>query len=86
MTRLHSHSLSAPASLVQHVDCVWRLTGSAEDRRVPILPDVAGAGVVLQLGEPARLIEDGRASPLPERFVVGGLGRALQLEHSGTVG
>ncbi|WNG41004.1 AraC family transcriptional regulator [Archangium violaceum] len=83
---LHSHSLPAPAPLARHVECVWRLTGQAEkDLRVPILPDVAGADVVLQLGEPGRLVEEGQVRPLPERFVVGGLGRALLLEPVGAV-
>jgi AraC-like DNA-binding protein len=83
---LHSHSLPAPAPLARHVDCVWRLTGRAEEgMRFPILPDVAGADVVLLLGEPVRLIEDGRARPLPGRFVVGGLGRAMLLEPVGVV-
>ncbi|OJH34990.1 helix-turn-helix domain-containing protein [Cystobacter ferrugineus] len=83
---LHSHSWLAPSTLARHLVCLWRLRGElAPGARVPILPGIAAADVVLQLGQPGRLVQDGQGRELPARFVVGGLGRALEIEPRGAV-
>jgi AraC-like DNA-binding protein len=65
---------------------VWRLRGALPaGTAVPLLPDVAGADIALMLGAPGRLLREGEVLTLPPRFVVGGLGRALQLVPEGPV-
>jgi AraC-like DNA-binding protein len=70
---------NAPAPLSVHVSRLWRLRGDGGPADW-LLPDVGGAEIAIHLRAPGRVRAAGGWFAQP-RFVVGGLGRALALEH-----